>query len=120
LRQVAVDQFEATVTPVEAPTPAGGAGSENRSPTWAAYWTLTEDGHSSKVKSGENAGEFLKHDFVVRQYTLAGEFPRNTPAPQKLTWRSIAATPGHPRRVNLVVFEPKSGKTLQAISLQCG
>lgn len=108
LQRVADDQFEATVTAT-----AGNA------PTWAAYWTVTEHGHNSKVKAGENAGEFLKHDFVVRQYTQAGEYKASSAAPQKLAFRSVAATPGHKRQINLVVFEPQSGKTLQALSLSC-
>ena len=108
LKQVAPDQFEALVTPVP-----GVSGK------WSAYWTLTEDGHSSRVKSGENAGEFLKHDFVVRQYTPAGDYDARAISPQKLAWRSIAATPGHARRINLVVFDPSSGKTLQAVSASC-
>lgn len=29
------------------------------------------------------------------------------------------ATPGHERQVNLVVFDPKTGKTLQAVSANC-
>ena len=110
LRRVADDQFEATVTP----DISGGA-----LPAWAAYWTVTEHGHNSKVKAGENAGEFLKHDFVVRQYTQAGEYKSGGATPTKLAFRSIAATPGHERQVNLVVFEPQSGKTLQALSLSC-
>ena len=114
LRQVADDQFEATVTPVVGAALTGSSGS-----TWSAYWTVTEHGHSSKVKSGENAGEFLQHDFVVRQYTPVGDYPADAKAAQKLVWRSIAATPGHPRQINLVVFDPKTGKTLQAVSLSC-
>jgi hypothetical protein len=96
------DQFEATVAPTA-------------DASWSAYWTVTEHGHSSKVKSGENAGEFLQHDFVVRQYTPAGDYK----GPARLTLRSLAADPQHPRQVNLVVFEPKTGKTLQAVSLSC-
>lgn len=110
LRQLAGDQFEAVVTPVNAAAPV---------PAWAAYWTVTEHGHNSKVKAGENAGEFLKHDFVVRQYTQAGDYRSADAAPKKLAFRSIAATPGHDRQVNLVVFDPQGGKTLQALSLQC-
>lgn len=110
LRQLAADQFEATVAPVNAVAPV---------PPWAAYWTVTEHGHNSKVKAGENAGEFLKHDFVVRQYTQAGDYRSAEATPKKLVFRSIAATPGHERQVNLVVFDPQSGKTLQALSLQC-
>ncbi len=117
LRQVALDQFEATVTP--ASNPAGVAGAANTSGVWSAYWTVTEHGHSSKVKSGENAGEVLHHDFVVRQYTAVGDYPLDAKTPQKLSWRSIAATPGHARQVNLVVFNPKTGKTLQAVSAPC-
>lgn len=109
LKRLAADQFEAMVTP--ATTGAASA--------WAAYWTVTEHGHNSNVKAGENAGEFLKHDFVVRQYTQAGEYNNKAGTPQKLVFRSIAATPGHERQVNLVVFEPQSGQTLQALSLQC-
>ncbi|MES2910988.1 MAG: DUF1223 domain-containing protein [Pseudomonadota bacterium] len=110
LRQLGADQFEASVTPVSALA---------LSPSWSAYWTVTEHGHNSKVQAGENRGEFLKHDFVVRQYTQAGDYKTSEQAPQKLSLRSIAATPGHQRQVNLVVFDTKSGKTLQAVSLQC-
>ena len=110
LTQLGTDQFEASVTPVSAlQNPA----------SWSAYWTITEHGHNSKVAAGENAGEFLKHDFVVRQYTQAGEYKTSDTNPQKLSFRSIAPTPGHQRQVNLVVFDTKTGKTLQAVSLQC-
>ncbi len=110
LKKLADDQFEATVSLV-----AGVAAV----PAWAAYWTVTEHGHSSRVKAGENAGEYLKHDFVVRQYTQAGTYSSKAGAAQKLVFRSIAATPGHERQINLVVFEPQSGTPLQALSLQC-
>ncbi|MEO6015621.1 MAG: DUF1223 domain-containing protein [Polaromonas sp.] len=110
VQQVGADQFEASVTPV--------VGLQNSS-TWSAYWTITEHGHNSKVLAGENSGEFLKHDFVVRQYTQAGEYKNSDTSPQKLAFRSIAPTPGHARQVNLVVFDPKTGSTLQAVSLQC-
>jgi hypothetical protein len=104
LRKTADDAFAASVAPAE------GVGA------WAAYWTVTENGYSSKVKSGENAGEFLKHDFVVRQYVSAGDH-RGAAA---LTLRTVAASADHPRQVNLVVFDPKNGRTLQALSLNCG
>jgi hypothetical protein len=82
---------------------------------WAAYWSVTEHGHSSKVKSGENAGQSLRHDFVVRQYVPVGEYR----GASTLTLRAVASAPAHPRRVNLVVFDPRSGKPLQALSLGC-
>jgi len=82
---------------------------------WGAYWTITEDGHSSKVKAGENSGEFLKHDFVVRQYQAAGDHTGSS----KLVLQAIPKDAAHPRRVNLVIFNPQTGKPLQAISVPC-
>ena len=113
LQQLGTDQFEASVTPLQ-PTSAWATPA-----AWSAYWTVTENDHDSKIQAGENKGEFLKHDFVVRQYTQAGDYKTAEAAPQKLTFRSIAPTPGHPRQINLVVFDPKTGATLQALSLQC-
>ena len=109
LKQLDADRFEARVTP------AADAGSL----PWSAYWTVTENGHNSKVQAGENAGEFLKHDFVVRQYTQAGDYNTASDKAQSLALRSIAATPGHQRQINLVVFDKKTGSTMQAVSLQC-
>lgn len=103
LHQVSADRFEAVVTPGEGSGP------------WAAYWTVTEHGHSSQVKSGENAGEKLQHDFVVRQYVQAG----NHRGLSTLSLRAVAPEPGHPRWVNLVVFDPRSDRPLQALSLGC-
>ena len=109
LIQTSADQFEAVVSPV--------AGTNNPAGTWSAYWTITEHGHITKVKAGENSGETLLHDFVVRQYTPVGDY--SAASPQKLSLRGVAATPGHERLVNLVVFDPKTGKTIQAVSANC-
>jgi hypothetical protein len=102
-RTQGADSFKATVTP------ASGVES------WSAYWTVTEHGHSSRVKAGENSGEFLKHDFVVRQYTPVGTYQ----GAQTLNFSSIAAAAEHPRQINLVVSDPKTGTPLQAVSLSC-
>jgi hypothetical protein len=83
---------------------------------WDAYWTVTEHAHASKVRSGENAGEFLQHDFVVRQFVPAGTHE----GPGQLALHPIAPAAGHPQQVNLVVVEAATGKPLQALSLQCG
>ena len=117
VQQLGADQFEASVTPVTN-LPANIPGQQTIA-SWSAYWTVTEHGHNSRVQAGENAGEFLKHDFVVRQYAQAGEYKVGSAAPQKLSFRSIAPTPGHARQVNLVVFDTKTGNTMQALSLQC-
>ncbi len=97
------DQFTARVTPNDA-----GA-------LWSAYWTVTENGHASRVKAGENRGEFLQHDFVVRQYTPVGRYQ----GAQTLSFVTIPAQPEHPRQVNLVVHDVRSGEPLQAVSLAC-
>jgi hypothetical protein len=107
LQQTGDNRYEALVTPL--------AGASN----WSAYWTVTEHGHNSKVKVGENAGEFLQHDYVVRQYIQAGDYKTTDGVAQKLTFLSIPPTPGHPRQVNLVVQDNQSGKPLQALSLLC-
>ncbi len=83
---------------------------------WGAYWTVTEDGHTSNVKAGENKGESLKHDFVVRQYQAAGNYA----GASRLVLQTEAKNALHPRRINLVVFNPQTGKPLQALSLPCG
>ena len=97
------DAFEASVSPVDA------------SARWSAYWSVTESGHQSKVKAGENAGELLRHDFVVRQYVPAGDYQGNA----KLVFHAIPGEPEHARQVNLVVFDKRSGKPLQALSVGC-
>lgn len=104
LRQTAAQSFEAAVQPAEGVQ------------RWAAYWTVTEHGHSSRVKSGENKGEYLKHDFVVRQYTPVGEYRGG----QTLRLETIAPLPPHARQVNLVVYDPQTGTPLQGLSAACG
>ncbi len=97
------DSFEARVTPTDTTA------------NWTAYWTVTEHGHSSRVKSGENSGEFLKHDFVVRQYVPVGRYQ----GAQVLTFFAVAGQPEHPRQINLVVSDARTHQPLQSISLQC-
>ena len=97
------EAFEARVTPV-----APGA-------AWTAYWTVTEHGHVSRVQAGENAGETLKHDFVVRQYVPVGQYQGE----QTLKFVATPPLAGHPRQINLVVSDSRSGKPLQAVSLSC-
>ncbi len=108
LKQLGDDQCEALVSTRDS-APA----------SWGAYWTVTEHGHSSRVKAGENAGEFLQHDYVVRQYIAAGDYRRDVSAPQRLVLRSVPTTAGHRRQINLVVFDSRNGRTLQAVSAGC-
>ena len=101
IKQIGPDHFEATVATVEP-----GA------TRWAAYWTVTEHGHASRVSSGENRGEHLLHDFVVRQYTPVGDYK----GAATLTLRTGPAHPMHPRQINLVVFDAANGQPLQALA----
>ncbi len=97
------NSFEAQINP------------QNPAAKWAAYWTVTEHGHASRVTAGENKGEQLQHDFVVRQYVPVGQYS----GAQTLRFDALAPKPGHPRQVNLVVYDPSSLRTLQALSLGC-
>jgi hypothetical protein len=97
------DAFEARVTPAAAVE------------GWSAYWTVTAHNYSSQVKAGENSGEFLKHDFVVTQYTPVGRYKGE----QSLKFYAAPTQADHPRQINLVVSDIASGEPLQAVSLQC-
>ncbi|MBL8515653.1 MAG: DUF1223 domain-containing protein [Betaproteobacteria bacterium] len=103
LRRTDSGTVEAAVTPV--------------SPTrqWSAFWTVTEDGHASKVRAGENRGETLRHDFVVRHLEMTP--PQQGPA--RISMKVPSATAGHAQRVNLVVMDAANQKPLQALSLGC-
>jgi hypothetical protein len=103
LERTGPDTFEATVTPGVSSSP------------WSAYWTVTEHGHSSKVKAGENAGEYLQHDFVVRQLVPAGRYGGT----QRLKLNAVPAEGKHPRQINVVVQDPSNGTPWQALSLAC-
>jgi hypothetical protein len=102
-RSADANSFEAQVQPID----------PNR--RWAAYWTVTEHGHSSQVKAGENAGETLQHDFVVRQYVPVGRYTGK----QTLQFTAIPQQADHPRQVNLVISDVQTHAPLQAVSLQC-
>jgi hypothetical protein len=105
LKQERGTLFSAQIAPI-------GADASQR---WAAYWTVTEHDHTSKVLRGENSGEQLKHDFVVRQYQPAGEHQ----GASKLVLQSPPKDAAHPRQINVVVYNPQTGKPLQALSLSC-
>lgn len=84
----------------------------------AGYWAVLEDGHSSRVKAGENAGETLKHDHVVTLYQPVEAWAPGAGAKQ---W-SLALPPaaaGITRRVAFVVTDPASLRPLQALALGC-
>ena len=81
----------------------------------AGYWAVLEDGHVSRVKAGENAGETLAHDHVV---TLYRPVPAWTAAVREFTLALPAAT-SQSRRVTFVVTDDSGAKPLQAVALGC-
>ncbi len=86
----------------------------------AAYWAVTEFGHRSAVKAGENEGVTLDHDYVVREYQPVGAWSATHTTPQRLSFSPAgAADAAHPRKVNLVVIDAASGRPLQALALGC-
>jgi len=86
----------------------------------AAYWAVTEDGHSTAVKAGENAGVLLKHDHLVREWHVVPDWTTSAGVPTTLQFRSSTAVdPAHPQQVNLVVVNADTGRPVQALKLGC-
>ena len=86
----------------------------------AAFWAVTEDGHATQVRAGENEGARLLHDRVVRELTeVPGWSARSQTSTQLRFTPHTAADPAHPRRVALVVTDAATGRPLQALSLGC-
>jgi len=96
---------------------SAGAGAPAR---LAAYWAVTEAGHRTMVKAGENEGATLAHEFVVREYLPVGAWPAAGEAAHSVSYAPrAAADPAHSRRLNFVVIDASSGKPLQALALGC-
>ena len=83
----------------------------------AGFWVVLEDGHSSRVKSGENAGETLAHDHVVTLYRPLAEWSSGATG-QSFTLELPTAT-SKSRRVAFVVTDPSGARPLQAVTLGC-
>jgi hypothetical protein len=82
---------------------------------WVGYWAVLEDGHRSRVTAGENRGETLGHDHVVRLYRPVAEWQ----GAQRFTLTLPPADPAHPRRVAFVVAAAADLRPVQALSLGC-
>ena len=92
----------------------------NASSRLAAYWAVTEDGHSTAVKAGENAGTVLKHDHLVREWQAVPTWSASAGVPATLQFHpSTAVDAAHPRQVNLVVVNADTGRPVQALKLGC-
>ncbi|MBY0469510.1 MAG: DUF1223 domain-containing protein [Burkholderiaceae bacterium] len=85
-----------------------------------AYWAVTENALVSDVKRGENSGALLAHDFVVREYRPVAPWTTRIDGTETLRFVPlVTAAGGHPRQINLVVFEADSGRPVQAVKLGC-
>ena len=88
----------------------------------AAYWAVTEQGHVSAVKAGENEGVTLHHDHVVREYLPVAAWSTGATKTDSRTLSFDPTTPAdaaHPRDVNLVVINADTGRPVQALKLGC-
>jgi hypothetical protein len=89
----------------------------------AGYWAVTENGHVTPVKAGENSGVTLRHDFVVREYmpvSAWSAWSAKADTPTTLTFTpELPADAAHPRRVNFVLVDADSGRPVQAVQLAC-
>ncbi len=83
----------------------------------AGYWVVLEDGHSSRVSAGENRGETLRHDHVVRHYEPVGVW--SGAGPRRWTLPVLPGVAEHPRRVAFVVTDALGQRPLQALALDC-
>lgn len=81
----------------------------------AGYWAVLEDGHLSRVKAGENAGQTLAHDHVVTLYRPVPSWGGGT---QQL---SLDLPPANSaaRRVAFVVTDASGTAPQQALALGC-
>jgi len=78
----------------------------------ALVTVITQNGLASRVTAGENRGESLRHDFVVRDLSLQrGLGPANATFKPKADW--------NPERMSVAAFVQNlaTGEVLQAVSL---
>ncbi len=102
------------VTAQVAPGDAVGRATAGR---LSGYWAVLEDSYQSNVRAGENNGETLHHDHVVRQYQPVDAWRASEGLKTQL--QVSAGVPEHPRRVVFVVTDPATARPLQAVALAC-
>jgi len=85
----------------------------------ALYLALVEDGLTSRVAAGENAGATLQHDAVVRK--LLGPFYFANKAEQTQSIDIPFAPDQRPQRSSVAIWleEGHTGRVMQALSVSC-
>ncbi|CAM4006393.1 DUF1223 domain-containing protein [Roseateles saccharophilus] len=81
------------------------------------WWARVEDGHQSRVRAGENRGETLNHDSVVRDYARLPAWDGRAPAQWMVP--VSAGEPGHASRWIAVATDARDGAVLQAVEMGC-
>lgn len=81
------------------------------------WWVRVEDGHQSRVRAGENRGETLNHDSVVREYARLPVWDGH--ARGEWTVPVHASEPGHAGRWIAVAADARDGSVLQAVEIGC-
>jgi hypothetical protein len=88
--------------------------------TLAGYWVVLQDGVTSKVLRGENAGETLQHEHVVSAYqpvtAWSANKSHNLQFTMPITQKALA---GSKERVAFVVTDSSLAKPVQALVLSC-
>lgn len=81
------------------------------------WWVRVEDGHQSRVRAGENRGETLNHDSVVREYVRLPGWERGG----RMDWAVPvqAGEAGHTSRWIAVAVDVRDGRVLQAVEIGC-
>ena len=91
--------------------------STQASAQFSGYWAVLEDQHESKVRAGENAGETLRHDHVVRLFKPVSAWSAAQGSSSQLS--VSRGVPEHPRRVVFVVTDGVTRRPLLAVALTC-
>ena len=90
------------------------AGAPDRIQLW---WARVEDGHQSRVRAGENRGETLNHDSVVREYARLPAWDGR--ARGEWAVPASAGEAGHASRWIAVASDARNGAVLQAVEIGC-
>lgn len=77
----------------------------------------TQDGLSSRVTAGENRGEHLSHDHVVRAFSESRTFAANGTAKASATFATGGDWKPEATAIAAFVQDLKTGEVLQAVSL---
>lgn len=86
----------------------------------AAYWAVTEHGHSTAVKAGENKGATLQHDHVVRQYLPVAAWNATVGEGAVLRYEpDLSGATAQATDVNFVVIDALNGRPVQSLKLGC-